>query len=90
MKLAYILNTYPQRSHSFIRREIHALERRGHDISRIAMRAAIEPMIDPADIAETSKTQHILRSGAASLLGAVLWHLFRHPKRLLGAFRLAI
>jgi len=32
MKLAYLVNRYPSISHSFIRREIEALERRGAEI----------------------------------------------------------
>ena len=38
MKIGYILNTYPSPSHSFIRREIRALERRGVAVQRFAMR----------------------------------------------------
>ena len=38
MRVAYLVNQYPKISHSFIRREIHALERLGLAIDRIAIR----------------------------------------------------
>ncbi len=71
MKLAYILNTYPEGSHTFIRREIAALERQGHEVSRIAMRAPAVAPGDEADRAEQAKTQYVLRQGAPALARAV-------------------
>ena len=38
MRIAYLMNQYPMVSHVFIRREILALERRGVEIMRIALR----------------------------------------------------
>ncbi|MDO9525895.1 MAG: colanic acid biosynthesis glycosyltransferase WcaL, partial [Gemmobacter sp.] len=38
MKIAYVINSYPRPSHSFIRREIAALERQGVTVLRFAMR----------------------------------------------------
>ena len=38
MKIAYLVNHYPAISHSFIRRELLALERQGHEILRISLR----------------------------------------------------
>ncbi len=38
MRIAYVINQYPQVSHSFIRREIQALERRGFKVMRVAFR----------------------------------------------------
>jgi len=46
VKLAYFVNQYPKVSHSFIRREILALERQGFEVLRIALglgRAAARP-----------------------------------------------
>lgn len=37
MKLAYLVNSYPLPSQTFIRREIHALERMGWQVHRFAM-----------------------------------------------------
>ena len=38
MHIAYFINQYPKVSHSFIRREILALERQGVEVQRIALR----------------------------------------------------
>ena len=70
MKLAYILNTYPQPSHSFIRRELRALEEQGHEALRFAMRRADVPLVDAQDKAEQEKTQYVLAAGGVTLLRA--------------------
>jgi len=87
--IAYILNSYPQPSHSFIRREIRALEAQGHTVSRIAMRPGDQRLVDAQDIEEAAATQYVLRSGAVALLKALLLALKSGPKRFLGALRLA-
>lgn len=71
LKIAYVLNTYPQPSHSFIRRELHALEAQGVSILRLAMRRATMPLVDPADQAEAARTEYVLQAGGASLLAAL-------------------
>ena len=40
MHIAYLINQYPKVSHTFIRREIQALERQGLIVSRIAVPAS--------------------------------------------------
>ena len=50
--VAYLINQYPKVSHSFIRREILALERQGLPILRIAVRGWGDVLVDPADQAE--------------------------------------
>jgi len=80
--IAYILNSYPQPSHSFIRREIRALEAQGHTVSRIAMRPGDQRLVDAQDIEEAAATQYVLRSGAVALLKALLLALKSGPKRL--------
>ncbi len=67
MKIAYILNTYPQPSQSFIRREIQALERQGHEVLRFAMRPSPTPLVDPQDQAEAARTEYVLAEGKATL-----------------------
>ncbi|UXX83520.1 glycosyltransferase [Roseovarius pelagicus] len=80
MKIAYILNTYPQPSHSFIRRELQALERQGFQISRLAMRAADVPLVDAEDKAEATRTDYVLQAGVLALFGAVLRILLTQPR----------
>lgn len=70
VKIAYVLNTYPQPSHSFIRREICALEDIGHDVVRFAMRASETPLIDGQDRAEKDKTEYVLSEGVGELVKA--------------------
>lgn len=72
VKIAYVLNTYPQPSHSFIRREIQALERQGLDVARLAMRASDAPLVDDGDKAEAQKTEYVLAKGGKALAGALL------------------
>lgn len=80
MTVAYILNTYPQPSHSFIRREVKALEAQGTRITRIAMRRPTMPLVDPADKAEEGKTQYVLEAGALALVKAVFKVALSRPK----------
>ncbi len=90
MKIAYILNTYPQPSQSFIRREVRALEAQGHEVSRFAMRAADVPLVDPQDRAEAERTAYVLAAGKAALLRAI-WHALRRDfKGFVGAAKAAI
>lgn len=62
MKIAYLVNQYPQLSHSFIRREIQALEGQGVEIERISVRSP-GPQREPADADEATRTWILLRAG---------------------------
>lgn len=77
MKIAYILNTYPQPSHSFIRREIRALEAAGQEVLRFAMRPASQTLVDDQDKAEAAKTEYVLAEGAGTLAKSV-WRQIRN------------
>ena len=90
MNIAYLVNTYPQPSHSFIRREIQALERRGIAVHRFAMRGVRGRLVDPGDLAEDDLTEHLLRAGAPRLLADTLVEIARAPGRAFAALRLAI
>lgn len=70
--IGYVVNTYPRPSHSFIRREIRALEAEGWTVHRFAMRGDAATLVDPGDVAEHARTERILDAGAPRLvLGAV-------------------
>lgn len=90
MKIAYFVNTYPRGSHTFIRREIQALERLGWQVHRFALRSARETLVDPADISEDSRTEHMLRAGLRPLIIPALGWMVRRPKGALRALRLAL
>lgn len=90
MSVVYVLNTYPAPSHSFIRREIAALERRGLTVHRIAMRPHDGPLADPRDQAEAARTEHVLAAGLPALLGSLLACLVQAPGAVLAALRQAL
>ncbi|RUS60137.1 colanic acid biosynthesis glycosyltransferase WcaL [Pseudorhodobacter sp. E13] len=79
MRIAYLVNTYPRASHTFIRREVQALERRGFTVHRFAMRSERASLIDPADLAEDDRTEHVLAQGGMTLLRGALGWMLRHP-----------
>jgi colanic acid/amylovoran biosynthesis glycosyltransferase len=79
MRIAYVVNQYPAVSHSFIRREILALEDRGVNVDRYSIRAAQSNLVDPGDIAEAGKTISVLRAGALRLSGGVVSIALRNP-----------
>lgn len=90
MTIAYVLNTYPQPSHSFIRRELRALEAAGRPVLRLAMRRPTMPLVDPMDHEEEARTTYILEAGAAALAGAVLHQAVRAPRKWGRALRAAL
>src|ERR1700733_5393891 len=90
MRIAYLINQYPKVSHSFIRREILALERRGFDITRISIRGWDEDIVDDADVAERSKTRYVLQSGWLAIGLAVLTTVISRPILFAHAVSLAV
>lgn len=90
MKIAYILNSYPQPSHSFIRRELRALEAEGHQVMRLAMRPGTAPLVDSQDIEEAEHTSYVLKAGALALLKATGASAFNHPRAFFKALKLAL
>lgn len=89
-KIAYFINQYPKVSHSFIRREILALERQGFEILRIAVRGWDGEVVDEQDRQERARTRYVLRGGLASLAWALVRTLLIRPGRLMSALVLAI
>jgi colanic acid/amylovoran biosynthesis glycosyltransferase len=88
VQIAYLVNQYPKVSHSFIRREIVALERLGFEIVRIALRGWEDTLVDPDDDAERKRTRYVLRAGMPALLSAVTFITLMRPVRFLRALRL--
>jgi glycosyltransferase involved in cell wall biosynthesis len=89
LRIAYFVNQYPKISHTFIRREILALERQGFDILRVSLRGWNDELTDEEDRIEQTNTRYILRSGMPALLWAVLLTMLAKPGRFLSALRLA-
>jgi len=89
-RIAYFINQYPKVSHSFIRREILALERRGFAVQRIALRGWDGELVDAEDQQERERTRYVLQGGLFALPRAVLWMMLISPARFLAALGLAI
>ena len=89
MRVAYLINQYPKVSHSFIRREIHALERQGFEIMRISLRGWDDELPDADDRREREHTRYVLREGAPALLLALARMLFARPAAMMRAVALA-
>lgn len=89
MRIAYFTNQYPATSHTFIRREIRAMETRGHTILRYALRCKAEELIDPDDIAEMERTAHLLHLPKARLLASVISSILSSPAAFFRAARTA-
>ncbi|WP_447902627.1 glycosyltransferase family 4 protein [Pseudomonas serbica] len=90
MRIAYFINQYPKVSHSFIRREILALERQGFEVQRIALRGWDAELVDTEDESERSKTQYVLEGGVKALLKPALQVLRAQPRRFFSTLWLAL
>ncbi|MGK7939208.1 MAG: glycosyltransferase [Crocosphaera sp.] len=90
MKIAYLMNTHPYASCTFIRREIVALEANGVPIQRFAVRRPTTPLIDQADQQEITKTRFILDLGGLGLLLAIFKTALTNPFSFLSMLLFAI
>ena len=79
MKLAYLMNTYPITSTTFVRREIEAHERAGVPVDRFAIRPWADRLVDPRDIAEAGRVTYLLGKGAARLVGGFVAEAAANP-----------
>jgi colanic acid/amylovoran biosynthesis glycosyltransferase len=91
VKIAYLVSQYPAPSHTFIRREVQALRRRGLDIETFSVR---EPdaahRLAPADREERARTFYILPGRRWGILRAHGWALAQHPARYLATLGQAL
>ncbi len=89
-RIAYLVNQYPSISTTFIRREIRAIQRLGHEVIRYGIRRPRVQVVDPEDQQEETRTHYALDLPLYTLAGSVLKVAFSHPFRMLAAFRLAL
>jgi glycosyltransferase involved in cell wall biosynthesis len=82
-RIVYLVNQYPAVTHTFIKREVNALERLGVDIIRVAARAG-RALVDPGDLDEEKRTTYLLRR-PLRLLQAAVSILALRPHRFLKA-----
>ncbi|MGN6529573.1 MAG: glycosyltransferase family 4 protein [Burkholderiaceae bacterium] len=90
MKVAYLVNQYPKVSHTFIRREIFALERQGLEVARFAIRGWDAEVKGDEDLAERDRTRHVLRGGVGGLLARAARRCIADPGRAWTALRAAL
>lgn len=81
LRVAYVINQYPKLSHSFVRREIRALEAQGIHVSRLAIRRPDEMLRNASDQEESQQTTVLLEHGGLALIQAALACLLRRPAR---------
>lgn len=88
LAVAYLTTEYPKVSHSFIRREIVELSRRGHRILRLTIRSGA--VADVQDKAEAEQTFVCLAQPRWKMLEASAWFQARRPRQWLEAMRMAL
>ena len=86
VKIAYLVSQYPAPSHTFIRREIAALRRRGVKIDIFSVRQPLpEEVMSDVDRADRDETTYLLPAGALAVLGNNLRMFMRSPLAWTGA-----
>jgi len=90
MPIAYLVNSYPMGSQSFIRREIRAIEKGGEPVLRLALRGWREAPVDPDDREEQLRTHYLLRHGLGALVASVFRRMARSPRSLARAALAAV
>jgi glycosyltransferase involved in cell wall biosynthesis len=83
MKIAYFVNQYPKVSHSFIRREILALEALGHSIERFSLRSDESELVDALDREEFKKTRYLLKQSFLNIAIDCLNVIWTNPLKFL-------
>jgi glycosyltransferase involved in cell wall biosynthesis len=76
--IVYLINQYPAVTHTFIKREVLALERLGVEVIRVAARVG-KALVDPGDVDEEKRTTYLLRR-PLRLLQAATSILIRRPR----------
>ena len=83
-RIAYLTTEYPKPSHTFVRRELLALERRGWAIERFSVRPFAGSLADPADRREAEKTT-VLLSSTVGVLATTVATAVTRPARFFHA-----
>ena len=77
MRIGYFTNQYPAVSHTFIRREITALESLGVSVVRYALWTSDENIVHNEDREEALKTRYVFKASMLQILGCVCCGLSR-------------
>ena len=76
--IGYLTTEYPKPSHTFVRRELLALERRGWPIERFSIRPFAGTLADPADRREAELTT-VLLDAPLRVIGLAAWTAVTRP-----------
>ncbi|CAG7857832.1 colanic acid/amylovoran biosynthesis glycosyltransferase [biofilm metagenome] len=79
MEIAYFINQYPKVSHSFIRREIQALEAMEFTVHRFALRTDPAELVDNADQSEYRKTRYLLSASPIAFVVSLISCFINNP-----------
>jgi colanic acid/amylovoran biosynthesis glycosyltransferase len=91
VRVAYLVSQYPALSHSFIRREVRALRRKGIQIETFSVRRAPQAeLIAEADREEAAATRNVLPATLERIVVAHLRALVTRPGRYLATLRAAL
>jgi glycosyltransferase involved in cell wall biosynthesis len=90
LEIAYFINQYPKVSHSFIRREIQALESLNFTVHRFSLRSEPTELVDIADQSEFNKTRYLLSASVFSFILACSGCFINNPKTFLQVFYKAL
>ena len=84
LNIAYLTTKYPSVSHTFIRRELLEIQRRGHRVTRIALRPSDAPLVNSVDEQEAAETLYFFTQSAFRHFFALIRMMVFHP---IGFFR---
>ncbi len=90
MRIGYFTNHYPYVSHTFIRREILALEGFGVSVNRYAIRCDRDAIADPVDLREFEVTQYLSNISMLAVLLQVFRYAIKSPLMAVSALRTAL
>lgn len=88
--IGYFTNQYPAVSHTFIRREIQALEQLGWQVKRFAIRQHPGSVVDSADLAEVELTRFIVKVAKVELMTILLKHMLLNTRRFFRSLLFAV
>ncbi|MCC2675984.1 MAG: glycosyl transferase group 1, partial [Ramlibacter sp.] len=91
VKTAYLVSQYPAPSHTFIRREIAALRKRGMKIDIFSVRPpSPEEVMSDVDRADYEETTYLLPAGIHTVLGNNVRMFLRSPMAYFGALAFSL
>lgn len=90
LRIAYLVNTYPVPSATFIRRELRQVESETGPIARFTLRRWGTSLVDPDDVEESRRTRAVLELGAVGLGKSLVKAAVGRPGRFLKALKQAV